>query len=645
MLKRLIIAVIAGALLLVPAAYCLFHYVFIPQWLIPRIKTEITNWSAASPVKLYVSDINYDLAGGFTFSGLTLERNKKPLLTIKEIAALPDFRQLFNKRLEFTGIKVKSPQIFAKRNARGRWNFEIASKLAAPSGSFAVPFEIIADKIELTDGKIIYDDHAFGRTKLKAGNLSANASFRMKGSQASYEVKAKLEKAKFSYGEMALLGDVAVVINPRKVQMNCTGFTGFAGDLHCFDRGSAVLELGAKKVKIKQMVLHNARQKAVLSGEYNYANLPKIWLKGKVGVIDSYFKARFLPQHQAGIDWSAKAGGSFIDCGMIITDIQKMDFMAEVKGDFVLGGQGAKLFLDLGKKRRGISVEVDDGSLSGDISFAGKLSGEADDLDTYSGLLGVQFKDLYFSGIGPMEFKLGMKVKEGTFGAGIPITDFYGGTIGGALVFDHKKYGVELDIKDADIGKLGETDKRLAGMKGKFTGVVAGVMEWGKPETAVGGGYFDLSNGDLKSSPMFAVIEQGVGKYVSNFAVPDFRKVEGNFSIADDKISVENALCQANGFNLNILGGMDFSGEADFTVGVRFFKQGFFNKTMQVVLIPFGIFNIVTDSLKIKVSGRWPDLKQSTGVQPLSWFQNFLQSSPKYDPDKYHLKDIYGKIE
>jgi len=68
-------------------------------------------------------------------------------------------------------------------------------------------------------------------------------------------------------------------------------------------------------------------------------------------------------------------------------------------------------------------------------------------------------------------------------------------------------------------------------------------------------------------------------------------------------------------------------------------------KTARQILIPATLgFDFVKDGIMIKISGRWPELKQQTVIKPLRVFDEVFGFMKSIELRRYSLDDTWAQV-
>ncbi|MBU0686845.1 MAG: AsmA family protein [Candidatus Margulisbacteria bacterium] len=609
------------------------------------IRNRYGKWNFA-PL-LGFSAVEGDQAGAFGFEVKRISFNDSRIFFADRFKQGNTLQRTF-RNIDLDIDNLAGQKYRVKFSGKDKDNETISFKLDFDAESGAVTGSLAFDTQQLKEYWNYYLDDIFYPWRLSAQRLSGNADFyfakEIFGIKGNYEVdQGSLEHGDFSFTGSADITqqqqfrNQKLVKDSTRIDVEISNLAAYAGKIKIFEQGKSSVLISDQEVTLTRLTAVNAEQKADLKGKFTFAPSRVLNLSGKIGDVDNDLKMSLVGNNRGVLYWYAHADSSYFKINANLTDIKNLAFQSDIEGKLKFTGQGGGFHLDLGTTREA-TFKVNKDSFNGNLNFRGRLTGEIDKPKSLSGRMMLNFRNFSFAKLQPRDFDLRMKVNAGEFAAEIPRTEFYKGTLYGAIVMDFSRWGAELDIDKCDIATLGKTDERFAGMKGTFVGNIACVGEWGKVSTLNGGGYFDLSDSDLSRAPIFKETEKGIGKHVKDFKLPNFKKIEGNFNISDEKVTIENALCNASNLNINIVGSITFTGDTDLTLGVKLFKGGWWQI---FVPITFGL-DILSDSLKLKVTGIWPNLSQTNEVQPLSWFQKLLDGGSQFDPNRYTLKKLWN---
>ena len=544
-------------------------------------------------------------------------------------------------RLTYAGDRSYRLQLFASDRQGEEIDLDLSFDLKQAAGKG----EIKLKTPRLADYWHYYLDEVFKPWKLDAKQLTARSQVVFSRDDLDIYGHYELRSANLQYGDISFRGNAVIDQDKKSARISLTDIAGYFGKLRCFKQGRCRAEASPRGVEITELLLRNGELAADLKGRMVRQPQLTLELFGKIDQADHRIVLSLLPANQAQLTWQATDEADHIDLIANIYDLSQLAFVAQVSGEVNFSGERKSLHLDLGQPHAGVSLEAKENDMKGQLTFGSWLKGKLREPDTWLGWVALRFEDFTFIGLPPRDFDLLLKAESGVFSANIPPTEFYRGRLKGRVLAGLNRWGVGLDIENCDIATLGKTDKRLAGMKGSLTTRFACVGKWLGTDSLNGGGYFKLADSDLRSAALFRTAEEGIAKYVKDFKMPSFKKIEGDFQLNGGKFIIENAYCEANNLNLNVVGNISFSGQADLTIGVRLFKHGWFNTFRRIVFpITMGL-DMIADSIKIRVKGQLPNVSQSTEVQPMAWFQKLLEKSESFDPDRYSLEQFWNSPE
>ncbi len=285
--------------------------------------------------------------------------------------------------------------------------------------------------------------------------------------------------------------------------------------------------------------------------------------------------------------------------------------------------------------------------MSGKASVSGALSGELDRTASFNGKAGVKVDDFTLFDMTPKSFSIKAAVKDGLVDCEAPKFPLYGGTAAAKIRFDagssRRKWGFEFDLEKCDLSSLSLEDARLAGMKGLADANLACSGMLGHPEAAAGGGYIKITDCSIKGVPIFIAVERGMNTVIKDFVLPDFKEIRAGFEVADGNIGIRSA-CQSPLLKIEMSGDCDFSGNVDVTAGANVSRLSPI-KTARQILIPATLgFDFVKDGIMIKISGRWPELKQQTVIKPLRVFDEVFGFMKSIELRRYSLDDTWAQV-
>lgn len=489
-----------------------------------------------------------------------------------------------------------------------------------------------------------YLDDVFFPWHLKARGAAVEGLFSVSKDLVGIDVKYTVKNGVLRYGTIEARADSAVI--GQKLEIVKGSISKNKSTLNAEFR-SVSIPVAGEKLELKKLTcLASVTDKEIvfkkihgttggkgfgLSGRYTF-NYPKnIYLQGKYGDAYGILGVRLLSENTAEAELKGKTKGAAFEIHAHIPDIKNLLVDMKMRAVLALPASGETIQAN---------IQVGDYDVKVWVDFSGNLRGYLKNVSTLNG--GADVKVAYLSGINPdiggVIFK--MTVVDGIFEGTFPRTPFYGGAIYGIARTGIKKWGMEVHIEDFDLSDFSRISPKYKNLKEKFDGNLVCVADWDDITTARGGGYVHLRKANLQNVPVFSNAEAGVASLEAGFTMPEIESVNGNFEIKDKKITLQNMLCKAYKMNLYLAGGIDFSGNTRVTAGIRFIA-GFW-KTFRQIMLPVTIpFDIAASSVKINITGKWPDLDQSTSVMDMQWVNEFFGSEVKPDPQRYKLEDFW----
>ncbi|MCX5751089.1 MAG: AsmA family protein [Candidatus Saganbacteria bacterium] len=498
--------------------------------------------------------------------------------------------------------------------------------------------------------KDYYLEQYFTQGQFEIGSLAGGCSFVYKNKDLSLNGKVRIDDAKGKYGDSILTGGGEInfklefekwKLKPGRTVVNVDGYdlSMFFGKHQIFEQGEVSLFADTQNIVIREFTGKQVRNNFNLKGFFSYPPYSNLSLSGEAFGMNNIFRLGMLPPDCANLDWKMYTERSSLEFLGVVTDMKDLDFSLKLDGVLDLSEWRKGFNIHVGKPAL-VSMEVTVDKMKGKVTLDGRLFGEADKTDSWSGNLNVLFSGFSVYGLEIGDFPLNVSVQEGLFQAVIPTIEFYKGTILGLLKLDVKRWGAELDVKNADLAYLYKTSPKFKDLKGEFSGKVVLVGNWGNKNSIVGGGYLDLKHCDLKKAPLFEDAEEGIGKVVKDFSMPNFEKIEGNFDVKNQQLLFNNVFCKASNLSICLSGTCGFDGNLSATAGVRMFG-GFF-KTLRQIILPVTIgFDLVANSIQINIKGKIPDVSQTTEVMPMNWLGAFYNLNYKADPNRYSLGTLW----
>lgn len=494
-----------------------------------------------------------------------------------------------------------------------------------------------------------YLDEIFHPWKMKAKEAAAKIKFTVKDKLIVLDGNYQVTGGQATYGKLNFKTNARVrheqklssALNKMRAEIELSDFSLLIGKEKILwaGRGRAVAD--QKEVVIKKLSGKTGNNEFDLAGKYVFDLPRELMLKGSIGKDQNDFVLKLLTENQAAVSWRISGEAADLSFDASVSDIKNMVFSTGLKGEINFSKLPSSLKMEIKDGRLTMEAGKAGENLFGLMGLSGQLSGKLDDLNSLNGQLGLRFTKLRVLNLPPATFVMGMRVKDGLFEAGIPELPYYKGVLSGAVVLNSQRWGVGLFIDKCDIAELGETSKDLSGMRGILTLRVACTGNYKDLSVIKGGGYVKILNCDLREAPLFEAATEGIKSLTHGFIMPDFKRVESNFSVADSKVNFKNAYCEAENLDLIINGDQYFSGKSNFTIGVRFFKKGFLN-TMRIIFFPISLgIDAVADAIRVNVSGVWPDLDQSADIEPMAWFNRLFGPETKYDPELFTLEKVW----
>gem|GEM_PF-3447614 len=490
-----------------------------------------------------------------------------------------------------------------------------------------------------------YLDDLFSPWHLKVKDLRAEAAFIYSKEILDLEGSYGLKSCAVKYGTIEgtsakVLIDQKLRIVKGKVSKNKSAFKADLSDVsvpllddeYKLDRLFCDATVTDKQVLLNLVKGYYGGKHFHLSGRYTF-NYPKnLYLQGKLRDLYAIFGLRILSHNTAEAEFKGKTWGAEFDVHAHIPDIKNL--LVDLKAK-------ALVSLPMSSETIKASVKLGDHEIRVWLDFLCGIKGYLRRVETVNG--GAHLKVTYVSDLSeyPGYFVSKMSVVDGVFEGTIPRTPFYKGYISGLAKTGMKEWGMELKIEDLDLDDLSRISKNYRNMKGIFNGNIACIADWSDWRTLRGGGYVNLKKANLQDVPIFKTAATGVEGLKAGVEIPPIESVVGNFEIKDRQVRLQNMYCMAYQLSLNLTGNIKFTGETNVTAGVKFIA-GFW-KTLRQILLPFTIpFDMAASSVRINISGIWPDLKQTTSIQSMEWLSEFNNKKENPEPNKYKLKDLWS---
>lgn len=615
-------------------------------------------------------NIKRDKAGAWNFD---------PLLKIDRQSTATEEWSVALERIEFNAAAVNYADRANKKNeltrsfpkvdlaigweGKGRFAVDLRGEAADPrQESFSARFtvdnnnkalngEAAVNTAYLNDYWQYYLDDLCRPWHAKCRAVRAAVKFKVAGNNAALSGKVELNKGVLRNGEYSGTGNITlgyrlsykkgrVVIPENVIDLVADDLSLFSGRNKLLSKTVLIARLKGADLAIERFSGESFK------GTFNLHGIAEdkkdeIRLEGTLADCYAGVKVKFYPGWQATVAMLVTAESSRAQADLTFTDLRQLRFIAAVTGEVSLSDFADLVDLNFKLALPGFSQEATQKDLKGKLDLAGYLKGRYGEAKSLDGWIDVAFRDFRIKRAEPRSFTLNLKAKNGAFQAVIPEMPLYKGLCGGAFVFDPERWGVELGFEDIDLSTLGSTDRRFTGMVGKMKGTVSVIAPWSDWTAVKGGGYFKMEYADLRPAPIFKIVEEGIASVNKGFALPDFKSIEGNFQVADEKLTIDNAYAKASNMDLKIEGDYAFSGETDFTLGVKF-SRGSNWKLARQVLFPVTIgFDVLANSIQVDVKGKWPDLQQKTMIKTLQWMDALFDPNLKFAPDKYTLKGLW----
>ncbi|MDP8298191.1 MAG: AsmA family protein, partial [Candidatus Orphnella occulta] len=222
-----------------------------------------------------------------------------------------------------------------------------------------------------------------------------------------------IDKAVLSYGEVAISADIVIGhevtyfsnsanSTQSHIEARLKDVYSLLGNYRLLDKGKCYILIDKDQVRIEEIRGSVRGQPVELTGKFIFGNKRELTLRGTIADIRHDFSL-ILPTYTYGrAYWGLKKDDSFININADMQDLEDSLFNLHIIGDINMP--------DLSKL-----LKIDREDLLGGINFSGRLTGEADDLDSLQGKLAVDVKNLSLFKLQPLSFNLDMKAKDGIF--------------------------------------------------------------------------------------------------------------------------------------------------------------------------------------------------------------------------------------
>ncbi|MFA6430812.1 MAG: AsmA family protein [Candidatus Margulisiibacteriota bacterium] len=694
-MKRTVKYICAAIIVLVILLFVLWgslNYYFIPKVILPEVVKRLEQASQNGPLSVKIQRIEYYPHQGFVIKDIVFLVNfrgqKMKIVSAGAVDLDLNWLSLFSKSIEITKFNIKHAELSVIHSKNGKWNFESLKEIdwlkLLRSGDFTVKIHEIGisdsvlyfsdrsnkndrldrkyqdvrltlsqvqngryrlvlscisgskgeEKFDLTLDYVKQPKDCSGRIKLQTIYLGQYWKHYLSAWLKPWSMKAKYlsVEIKFDYKEKKLL---------YSGKMEANGAAIVFGKKVVAKKAELGARLDAAGLTIDRLKGDLFGKQVDLKGKLKFTRPSSLLLQGNVAnfIIECLVERTFSLQAAGQLHATAEA--SSLEVGIKLSDIKRQKGSLSISGKlgikdiFAFFGKESKISLPI------ISAEVLPQEISGHIEVAGSLNGEVKKKAAWNGNLSLGFRDLSIKNIPRSDFNLDLNLQAGIFSAIIPNLELYNGSVSGELKMDIEKWGVGVKLRGLDMSLFGKTDPRLKGMKGTLDVNFAGMASWKDIRSIVGGGYCKIADASLRSAVIVKVIEEGINTLNKGFKMPDFKSLEGTFSLGGRQITLDDAYAKAPNMDLRIMGVGAFSGQTDFNVGIKFSRFGFV-KTVRQVMFPFTIgFDMLVNAIHLKVSGNWPDLKQSTEINTIKWMDVFFNPKVKFEPDKYSLEKIW----
>jgi len=489
-----------------------------------------------------------------------------------------------------------------------------------------------------------YLDDIFKPWSLQSRDINLNMQFSYNQNTLGLDGDYSIANGILSYGDLSIKGDARashkqthVKDAPGKgvtqINLSLENVTSLSGDYKFLDEGLCSAVITRSEVSIEKLIGKTKGHPIDLTGEFSFSDPRKLYLTGDIGSVRNTINLQLITLEKGKLNWEGVYKNSNLKIDADAIDLKNHLF--DLKANGVLKFQDLFSYLNIDRK------------VGGKIDFSGKMKGETDKPDSFQGKMDMKINDFVFQDFNVNMLDLEGEVKDGIFYGEIPPTDFYKGSIYGFLKMNLERCGLELHIDGFNLKDYMKDEPHSEKAKGVITfniSFVGNLKEF--KETLEGGGYFYLKNCYLWYVPLLEKTEEGIEESVTaEIDLPDFQKVEGNFSIQDKSINTENTVCKTSKLDLQIKGSVSFSGIADFTVGAKILGRGLFRAARQI-LVPITIgFDLLANCIQIKVYGPWKDLKHTAEIKPLNILTSLFPSMSKAAPDKYNLEKLWPNAE
>jgi AsmA protein len=539
----IVISVVVGILVLLPVgALLLVKMLVTPEMLrksvLPRVEKVVHR-------RIEMADAKIGLFSGIALKGLKIsERDgKSQFVSFAEARLHYQFWPLLSRQVVVDEIVLDTPDIHVVRNSDGSFNFSDLLKKQQPAAPVAeeekTPFTFAVAKVEVTDGRVLYDDRKgvsgapFTYTLQDIGveikNLTPEQPFPLKCEATAPGVELGFDGtvSRLTNGPMldgqatATIADLA-----KAVAALPSGISAKVRSLSPSGKISAKVHL-AGEVKEPLALLKDGELKLdeikLVAGGQNPV------VSGTVSLADRSASSR---------DLTVLLGKNRLDLQLKTSPLDKKPLAVELSANCDAVDLDA---LTAAKKPKAPSAPV----------AAGKGSTEPGPLKlplTASGAVNVKsvtLKGLVLSGIS-LRYRLADNV--------LKVADLKGGVAGGSF----------LDTATINLGTRGfsysnslslqgvQVEKLVAAFAPKAAGSISGVLQAkadlsgrgvnpvAMKQNLIGNGSFDLKNGKLTGSGFMSELAGFLGS--SDLRVVRFSSFAGTYKVKSGQVYLDSAL-------------------------------------------------------------------------------------------------------
>jgi len=508
-----------------------------------------------------------------------------------------------------------------------------------------------------------YLDEIFRPWDCDAESVNANIVFSFIKDTLMLKGQYEIENGRLAYGDLSIKTNAVV---SKEVNFVFDSPSDNSADISLKLRDGLVLsgenvlirgcdsdvEISSKGVSFEKLSGSFLGVKFDLKGKYAFGEANELSLNGSIGKGQAWASLKVLGDNLGSFEVKYDSNNSFLNLKTQFTDLKNQIFNLNIDGFFDLEDMPVlqKIKMDPGLVNipKNPSVfRLEDNfpyEFKGKLKVSANIYGELDKIASLKGDSYIRVEGLSLLGINFGSLDINSLIDRGVLSANIPKVDFYQGNLSASLKLGLKGIAAQLSLNNLDIEEFLRTRPYFADLKGVLGGNIAYSIKANNLKDFFGGGFLKLSNCNFVKLAMFFAAEDGIKSGKKDFKMPNFKIIEGNFSFNKDGISAENFRCKSDSIDLNIIGKYQYNGQAEFNLGVRLFGQNFL-RIMRQIIIPYSIgFDVLTDSVYINVTGKWPNLKQKTKVQPMRFLNSFFNPDSSIKPDKYSLNVLWNKL-